>query len=96
MTFLHKIHALPSYKLSRLALKSSIRPASCGDTIGWYAQIIIVQPWESIAMDFIFELPKTPIGNDSLLTLIDRFNKQAHFIPMRKKIGAYHMVKLFM
>ncbi|MCO5568121.1 hypothetical protein L7F22_021817 [Adiantum nelumboides] len=54
------------------------------------------KPWESIAMDFIFDLPRTPTGNDGIWTIICRFSKQAHFVPIRKKIKSEHMVKLFM
>ncbi|MCO5557995.1 hypothetical protein L7F22_011569 [Adiantum nelumboides] len=54
------------------------------------------KPWESIAMDFIFDLPRTPTGNDGIWTIICRFNKQAHFVPVRKKIKSEHMVKLSM
>ncbi|MCO5577093.1 hypothetical protein L7F22_030915 [Adiantum nelumboides] len=54
------------------------------------------KPWESIAMDFIFDLPRTPTGNDAFWTFICRFSKQAHFFLVRKKIKSEHMVKLFM
>ncbi|MCO5567950.1 hypothetical protein L7F22_021646 [Adiantum nelumboides] len=54
------------------------------------------KPWESIAMDFIFDLPRTPTGNNGIWTIICRFSKQAHFVPVRKKIKSDHMVKLFM
>ncbi|MCO5606717.1 hypothetical protein L7F22_060907 [Adiantum nelumboides] len=54
------------------------------------------KPWESIAMDFIFDLPRTPTGNDGIWTIICRFSKQAHFVPVRKKIKSEYMVKLFM
>lgn len=54
------------------------------------------RPWESIMMDFIFDLPRMRTGNDGIWTIVDRFNKQAHFIPVRKKIKVDHMVKLFM
>ncbi|MCO5547260.1 hypothetical protein L7F22_000705 [Adiantum nelumboides] len=47
-------------------------------------------------MDFIFDLPRTPTGNDEIWTIICRFSKQAHFVPARKKIKLEHMVKLFM
>ena len=53
-------------------------------------------PWESIAMDFITELPRTQAGNDAIWTIIDRFNKQAHFIPVKKTIKADHMAKVFL
>jgi len=40
-------------------------------------------PWQSIAMDFITELPLSE-GHDQLLVVIDRFTKMAHYIPLRK------------
>ncbi|MCO5598973.1 hypothetical protein L7F22_053072 [Adiantum nelumboides] len=51
------------------------------------------KPWESIAMDFIFDLPRTPTGNDGIWSIICMSNKQA---PVEKKIKSEHMVKLFM
>ncbi|MCO5561478.1 hypothetical protein L7F22_015099 [Adiantum nelumboides] len=62
----------------------------------WQPLPIPDKPWESIAMDFIFDLPRTPTGNDGIWTLICRFSKQAHFVLVRKKIKSNHMVKLFM
>ena len=47
-------------------------------------------------MDFIFDLPRTPTGHDGIWTIIDRFSKQAHFIPVRKKITVDQMAKLFL
>ncbi|KAH7445295.1 hypothetical protein KP509_01G001400 [Ceratopteris richardii] len=47
-------------------------------------------------MDFIFDLPRTPTGNDGIRTIICRFSKHSHFIPVGKKINAEHMVKIFM
>ncbi|MCO5597520.1 hypothetical protein L7F22_051598 [Adiantum nelumboides] len=44
----------------------------------------------------IFDLPKTPTGNDGIWTIICRFSKQAHFVHVRKKIKSDYMVKLFM
>ena len=52
-------------------------------------------PWESISMDFIFGLPKSIQGNTGIWTIVDRFSKQAHFIPIKKTIKAHHMTKLF-
>ena len=40
--------------------------------------------WESISMDFIVSLPRTPKGHDSILVIVDRLTKVAHFIAMRK------------
>jgi len=44
-------------------------------------------PWQSIAMDFITELPPSE-GCDQLWVVIDRFTKMAHFIPLREKTAA--------
>ena len=52
-------------------------------------------PWESISMDFIFGLPKSIHGNTGIWTIVDRFSKQAHFIPIKKTIKAHHMATLF-
>jgi len=41
-------------------------------------------PWQSIAMDFITELPILN-GCDQLWVIIDRFTKMAHFLPLRKE-----------
>ena len=41
-------------------------------------------PWQSIAMDFITELP-TSDNCDQLWVIIDRFTKMAHFLPLRKE-----------
>ena len=52
-------------------------------------------PWESISMDFIFGLPKSIHGNTGIWTTVDRFSKQAHFIPVKKTIKAHQMATLF-
>jgi len=41
-------------------------------------------PWQSIAMDFITELPESE-GCDQLWVVIDRFTKMAHFLALRKE-----------
>jgi transposase InsO family protein len=40
-------------------------------------------PWQSIAMDFITDLPLSD-GCDQLWVIIDRFTKMAHFLPLLK------------
>ncbi|MCO5567057.1 hypothetical protein L7F22_020742 [Adiantum nelumboides] len=52
-------------------------------------------PWESISMDFIFGLPKSIHGNTRIWTIVNRFSKQAHFIPVKKTIIAHQMATLF-
>ena len=41
-------------------------------------------PWQSIAMDFITELPLSE-GYDQLWVIIDRFTKVAQFLPLKKE-----------
>jgi hypothetical protein len=45
------------------------------------------QPWGSIAMDFIMDIPTIKIKN-SILVVVDRLTKMAHFTPCSKSITA--------
>ncbi|MCO5563142.1 hypothetical protein L7F22_016778 [Adiantum nelumboides] len=58
--------------------------------------LIPTAPWESIGMDFIFGLPKTSSENEGIWTIVDRFSKQEHFIPVRKQIMGEQMAKIFL
>src|SRR5881394_4664334 len=51
-------------------------------------------PWEDIAYDFIVKLPKSK-GYDSILTVVDRFSKQAHFIPCLEATNAEELAEIF-
>jgi len=50
-------------------------------------------PWQSIAMDFITDLPMSE-GCDQLWVVIDRFTKMAHFIPLKEKTAS-DLAKIF-
>ena len=39
--------------------------------------------WESIAMDFVTGLPRTPSGHDAIWVVVDRLTKSSHFLPIR-------------
>ena len=40
--------------------------------------------WDSISMDFISGLPKTPRGMNKIWVIVDRLTKAAIFIPMKE------------
>jgi len=52
------------------------------------------RPWESIAMDFITDLPKSD-GYDTILVVIDRRTKMSHFIPCSKDVDVRQFANLF-
>ncbi|QRV96903.1 Retrotransposable element Tf2 protein [Ceratobasidium sp. AG-Ba] len=52
------------------------------------------KPWEDIAYDFIIKLPESQ-GLDSILVVIDRFSRQAHFIPCLESTNAEGVADLF-
>ena len=51
--------------------------------------------WESVSLDFIVDLPKTPSGFDAILVVIDRLSKMAHFIPTHTNASAPQIANLF-
>ncbi|KAB5587482.1 Retrotransposable element Tf2 [Ceratobasidium theobromae] len=52
-------------------------------------------PWEDISYDFIVKLPKSS-GFDSILVVVDRFSKMAHFIPCKEASTAEDVAELFL
>ncbi|XP_049348200.1 uncharacterized protein LOC125812770 [Solanum verrucosum] len=53
------------------------------------------QQWERIDMDFVVGLPKTLGKFDSILVVVDRLTKSAHFISVRVDYDAQHLAKGF-
>jgi hypothetical protein len=51
--------------------------------------------WESIAMDFVVGLPRTPAGHDSIWVIIDRLTKSAHFLPVKATYFVEKYAKLY-
>ena len=53
------------------------------------------RPWVSLSMDFITDLPLVG-GHDTVLVIVDRFSKMAHFVPCSKTISGEETVDLFL
>ena len=51
--------------------------------------------WESIPMDFVVGLPKTPVGHDSIWVIIDRLTKTAHVLPVKTTYYVEKYAKLY-
>ena len=52
------------------------------------------QPWKSIALEFITDLPNSG-GSDTTLVVIDRLTKISHFIPCRKNLDPRQFATLY-
>uniref|UniRef100_A0A8P4GPN0 Gypsy retrotransposon integrase-like protein 1 n=1 Tax=Dicentrarchus labrax TaxID=13489 RepID=A0A8P4GPN0_DICLA len=51
------------------------------------------RPWSHIALDFVTGL-STSEGNDTILTIVDRFSKSVHFVPLPKLPSSLETAKL--
>eukprot|EP00253_Pinus_taeda_P028544 PITA_28544 len=52
--------------------------------------------WEVITMDFITGLPKSKKGNDSIMVVVDKLSKSAHFILVQSTYRAAQIANIFM
>ena len=52
--------------------------------------------WEVISMDFIIGLPMTWRQHDSIMVVVDKLTKAAHFIPVKSTYETGDIAKIFM
>jgi len=53
-------------------------------------------PWSNISVDFITDLPETPAGYDTIITVVDRCTKMVVLIPTAKTVNALEFAQLIM
>ena len=52
--------------------------------------------WEVISLDFITGLPKNQKQNDSIMEVVDKLSKAAHFIPIKTTHKVANIADIFM
>lgn len=52
-------------------------------------------PWEDISLEFIIGLPRTQRKSNSIMVVVDRFSKMAHFTPCNTSHDAVQVANLY-
>ena len=64
---------------------------------GWLQPLPIPSwKWEIISLDFITGLPRNQNQNDSIMVVVDKLSKAAHFIPVKTTYKAANIADIFL
>ena len=57
---------------------------------------IPIWKWEIISLDFVTGLPKNQNLNDSIMVVVDKLSKAAHFVPVKTMYKAANIADIFL
>ena len=63
---------------------------------GFYTPLPLpTRPWDNVSVDFVLGLPRTVRRYDSIMVVVDRFSKMAHFMPCSKTFDTKQVAQLY-
>jgi len=57
---------------------------------------ILEWKWDVVTIDFITKFSRTTKQNDSIMVVVDKVTKSAHFIPAQSNFKAAKIAKIYM